>query len=72
MPRTEGMTHINDILPGAIAEIDSRFHERAQAWRLTPRNQAITARNRNMRKIAGMLGMEYRELPLEQVEEVEA
>jgi hypothetical protein len=58
------MRSIDDCMRDVLPEIDSRFQDQA-AWPLVKRNQAITARNRNMKKISDMLGMEYRELPLE-------
>lgn len=59
--------HVNDLLDSALSQIDAEF-QRQHGWDLVKRNQAITARNRNMKKIADMLGMEYRELPLEKPE----
>lgn len=65
---TDGLMHIGDLLPGVIDQIDRRA-ESAQ-WPLVKRNQAIAARNRNMKQICEMLGTEYRDMPLEQVEEL--
>jgi hypothetical protein len=56
-------THINDLLPSTVERID-RNTDWAQ-WPLVRRNQAITARNRNMQMICEMLDMEYQEMPLE-------
>jgi hypothetical protein len=56
------LRHINDLLPSAIDEID-RNHSSAE-WRAAQRNRNITARNRNMKKIADMLDMPYQEMPL--------
>lgn len=59
---------MNDLLDSALSQIDAEF-QRERGWDLVKRNQAITARNRNMRKICDMLGMEFKELPLERSEQ---
>lgn len=58
---------MNDLLDSALSQIDAEF-QRERGWDLVKRNQAITARNRNMKKISDMLGMEFKELPLEKPE----
>jgi hypothetical protein len=62
------MRSIDECMAEAFPEIDRRFQEQAAEWPLVKRNRAITARNRAMKLISGMLDMPYTELPLEQPE----
>lgn len=61
------MRSIDECMADVLPEIDRRFAD-AQQWPLVKRNKAIVARNRAMREISDMLGMEFKELPLEQPE----
>lgn len=62
------MRSINECLRDAVENTDSEFRRESKAWPLVKRNYAITARNRNMRKICDMLEMPFTELPLEKPE----
>lgn len=64
----DGFKSIGELLPGAMMELDRRFQQRCLEWPLVKRNQAITARNRNMKKISEMLDIPYTEMPLEKPE----
>lgn len=55
----------NEILQSAVTELDSRWQAEARQWPLVRRNRAIVSRNRAMREICDMLGMEFTEMPLE-------
>lgn len=60
--------HVNQILDRALESIDRDFQQQAKQWSLVKRNQAITARNRNMKQISEMLDIPYTEMPLERPE----
>ena len=53
--------HINELLPTVLSEIGIN---QSPDWNTAERNRNITARDRNMKKISEMLGMDYREVPL--------
>lgn len=60
--------HVNQILERVLESIDNDFQKRGREWPLVKRNQAIVARNRNMKQISEMLGIPYTEMPLEKPE----
>jgi hypothetical protein len=64
------MRSIDECMADSVSSLDERFqHSLSSEWDLVKRNQAITARNRNMRKICEMLDMPFTELPLERPEQ---
>lgn len=63
------MRSIDECMADSFSALDERFQQSLSSeWNLVKRNQAITARNRNMKKICEMLDMAFTELPLEKPE----